>query len=114
MQQKLTRCSFRQRHCVAYHHHRASGRWLKEGGLHEQRDRNLAINLEAANARTTAEKGAEMFLQVKLNLPSATVCPKVPLKRNLVVFSALCGWILKPFELQIVLECGFDMMYDMA
>ena len=43
-----------------------------------------------------------------------TVCPKVPLKRNLVVFSAVCGWILKPFELQIVLECGFDMMYDMA
>ena len=43
-----------------------------------------------------------------------TVCPKVPLKRNLVVFSAVCGWILKPFELQIVLECGFDMMYIMA
>ena len=43
-----------------------------------------------------------------------TVCPKVPLKRNLVVFSVVCGWILKPFELQIVLECGFDMMYDMA
>ena len=43
-----------------------------------------------------------------------TVCPKVPLKRNLVVFSAVCGWILKPFELQIVLECGFDIMYGMA
>ena len=41
-----------------------------------------------------------------------TVCPKVPLKRNLVVFSTINGWILKPFELQTVLECGFDMMYN--
>ena len=47
-------------------------------------------------------------------MSDSTVCPKVPLKRNIVVFSAINGWIPKPFELQIVLKCGFDMMYDMA
>ena len=42
-----------------------------------------------------------------------TVCPKVPLNCNVVLISAICGWILKPFELQIATLGRFDMMYDM-
>ena len=57
---------------------------------------------------------ASLLHAPRLILRQRTVCPKVPLKINLVVISAVCGWILKPFELQIVLECEFDMMYDMA
>ena len=42
-----------------------------------------------------------------------TVCPKVPLNSDMVLFSAICGWILKPFDLQIATLGRFDMMYDM-
>ena len=37
-----------------------------------------------------------------------TVCPKV---RD-TLFSALCGWILKPFDLMIVHTAGFVLVYD--
>ena len=42
-----------------------------------------------------------------------TPCPKVPLKSNVVVFSAISGRILKPFDLQVATLGRFDMMYDM-
>ena len=29
-----------------------------------------------------------------------------------MVFSAISGWILKPFDLQVATMCGFDIMYD--
>ena len=43
---------------------------------------------------------------------STTVCPKVPEKSNLPCFSAICAWILKPFNLQIAMMVRFVMMYD--
>ena len=29
-----------------------------------------------------------------------------------MVFSAIGGWILKPFDFQVATMCGFDIMYD--
>ena len=43
----------------------------------------------------------------------ATVCPKVPLNSNVVIFSAISGRILKSFDLQIATLGRFDMMYNM-
>ena len=42
----------------------------------------------------------------------ATVCPKVAEKSNVPCFSAICAWILKPFDLQIAMMVRFVMMYD--
>ena len=41
-----------------------------------------------------------------------TVCPKVACNSFHMVFSAISGWILKPFDLQVATMCGFDIMYD--
>ena len=41
-----------------------------------------------------------------------TVRPKVPEKSNVPCFSAICGWILKPFDLQIAMKVRFVMIYD--
>ena len=41
-----------------------------------------------------------------------TVCPKVAYNSFHMVFSAISGWILKPFDLQVATMCGFDIMYD--
>ena len=41
-----------------------------------------------------------------------TVCPKVACISFHMVFSAISGWILKPFDLQVATMCGFDIMYD--
>ena len=46
------------------------------------------------------------------NRSMTTPCPKVPLKSNVVVFSAISGRILKPFDIQVATMCGFDIMYD--
>ena len=43
---------------------------------------------------------------------SGTVCPKVAYNSFHMVFSAISGWILKPFDLQVATMCGFDIMYD--
>ena len=50
---------------------------------------------------------------LKSHLFITTVCPKVPLKSNAVLFSAISGRILKPFDLQVATLGRFDMMYDM-
>ena len=42
----------------------------------------------------------------------STVCPKVAYNSFHMVFSAISGWILKPFDLQVATMCGFDIMYD--
>ena len=42
-----------------------------------------------------------------------TVYPKDGTTLYTPLFSTLCGRIAKPFELQIVHMCGFDMTYDM-
>ena len=47
-----------------------------------------------------------------LNL-NCTVCPEVRVTPNTPLFYAICGRILKPFELQVVHMCGFDLVYDM-
>ena len=44
----------------------------------------------------------------------STVCPKVPYTNNVSLFSAIGGWIPKPFDLQVVHMCGFDLVYDEA
>ena len=41
-----------------------------------------------------------------------TVCPKVACISFLMVFSAISGRILKPFDLQVATMCGFNIMYD--
>ena len=41
-----------------------------------------------------------------------TMCPKVAEKSNVPCFSAICAWILKPFDLQIAMMVRFVMMYD--
>ena len=41
----------------------------------------------------------------------STVCPKVPENSNVPIFSAKCGWILKPFDLQVAHIGGFDLVY---
>ena len=43
-----------------------------------------------------------------------TVCPKVPWKSNVPLFSAICGQILKPFGLLIATKVRFVMVYDKA
>ena len=43
-----------------------------------------------------------------------TVCPKVPLKTKVTLFSAVCGWIPKPFWLLVAHISGFDMAYKVA
>ena len=43
-----------------------------------------------------------------------TVCPKVPYKSKVPIFSAKCGWILKPFGLLISPAGGFDLVYEVA
>ena len=48
----------------------------------------------------------------RLPNPTSTVCPKVPEKSNVPCFSAICAWILKPFNLQIAMMVRFVMMYD--
>ena len=48
----------------------------------------------------------------KWGLQSTTVCPKVARISFHMVFSAISGWILKPFDLQVATMCGFDIMYD--
>ena len=40
-----------------------------------------------------------------------TVCPKVPEKNNVPCFSAICAWILNPFDLQIAMMVRFVMKY---
>ena len=40
------------------------------------------------------------------------MCPKVARISFHMVFSAISGWILKPFDLQVATMCGFDIMYD--
>ena len=40
------------------------------------------------------------------------MCPKVACISFHMVFSAISGWILKPFDLQVATMCGFDIMYD--
>ena len=42
-----------------------------------------------------------------------TVCPKVAYNSFHMVFSAISGWILKPFDLQVATLGRFDMMYNM-
>ena len=42
----------------------------------------------------------------------STECPKVACNSFHMVFSAISGWILKPFDLQVATMCGFDIMYD--
>ena len=46
------------------------------------------------------------------NIKKTTVCPKVAYNSFHMVFSAISGWILKPFDLQVATMCGFDIMYD--
>ena len=46
-------------------------------------------------------------------IPNA-VCPKVPYTSNVYLFSAIGGWIPKPFDLKVVHMCGFDLLYDEA
>ena len=56
-----------------------------------------------------------MMPRVQPNLDSSdstTVCPKVARISFHMVFSAISGWILKPFDLQVATMCGFDNMYD--
>ena len=43
-----------------------------------------------------------------------TVCPKVPYISKVPLFSAKCGWILKPFGLLIAHTLRFDMVYEVA
>ena len=43
---------------------------------------------------------------------ASTVCPKVAYNSFHMVFSAISGWILKPFDLQVATMSGFDIMYD--
>ena len=43
-----------------------------------------------------------------------TVCPKVRYKSNVPLFSAICGWILKSFDLMIAHTGRFDMVYEVA
>ena len=50
---------------------------------------------------------------ITIDFSNPTVCPKVPLNSNVVLFLAICGLILKPFDLQIATLGRFDMMYDM-
>ena len=46
--------------------------------------------------------------------PCSTVCPKVPYISKVPLFSAKCGWILKPFGLLIAHTLRFDMVYEVA
>ena len=43
-----------------------------------------------------------------------TVCPKVPYNSNVSLFSAVCGWIPKPFDLPIATAGRFDLVYNKA
>ena len=43
-----------------------------------------------------------------------TVCPKVPYISKVTLFSAKCGWILKPFGLLIAPAGGFDLVYEVT
>ena len=43
-----------------------------------------------------------------------TVCPKVCDTLDTTLFSGLCGWILKPFDLMIAHTGGFVLVYDNA
>ena len=43
---------------------------------------------------------------------TATVCPKVPYTSKVPLFSAIHGWILKPFGLLIVQMGRFDLVYE--
>ena len=45
---------------------------------------------------------------------SLTVCPKVRDKSKVTLFSAKCGWIIKPFGLLIAPACGFDLVYEVS
>ena len=47
-----------------------------------------------------------------MHFTQPTVCPKVAYNSFHMVFSAISGWILKPFDLQVATMCGFDIMYD--
>ena len=49
-----------------------------------------------------------------MNVRNTTVCPKVPYKSKVPLFSAKCGWILKPFGLLIAPASGFDLVYDLT
>ena len=43
-----------------------------------------------------------------------TVCPKVPYTSKVCLFSAVCGWIPKPFDLLIATAVRFDLVYNNA
>ena len=53
-----------------------------------------------------------MILRFFPNFVDSTVCPKVACISFHMVISAISGWILKPFDLQVATMCGFDIMYD--
>ena len=40
--------------------------------------------------------------------------PKVPYISKVSLFSAVCGWIPKPFDLLIALTVRFDLVYEVA
>ena len=49
-----------------------------------------------------------------VNVKFTTVCPKVPYTSNVSLFSAVCGWIPKPFDLLIATAVRFDSVYEVA
>ena len=57
------------------------------------------------------------FPTIQWDIPSilsSTVCPKVPYISKVSLFSAVCGWIPKPFDLLIALTVRFDLVYEVA
>ena len=42
------------------------------------------------------------------------VCPKVPWNSYTLLFSTICGWIQKPFDLQVAHIGGFDLLYKVV
>ena len=74
----------------------------------------LPLALRTESARSAREPSYPNQLGAHGRVTHYTVCPKVPFKRNVHLFSAVCGWIPKSFGFLVAHIGGFEMAYKVA